>query len=103
MTKRYDEAIDVTSDPLQSGAPLAFVWRERRYEVDQELSVWREAGAWWTDQPQEDEYHRVLARPAGVTSDGNIDADGFLTGLGAVFDLCFDRVRGIWRMARLWD
>jgi hypothetical protein len=103
VTKRYDESIEVTADPLQRGAPLAFVWRGRRYEVDRPLSVWREAGAWWTSEPHEDEYHRVLARPAGVLSDGAVDPDGFMNGAGAVFDLCLDRLRGTWRVARLWD
>ena len=103
MTKHYDETIDVTADPAVPGAPVAFVWRGRRYEIDQRLAVWRDAGAWWTAEPREDEVHRVLARPAGVISDGNVDAEGFLTRPGAVFDLRFDRLRKAWRLDRLWD
>ena len=47
MAKRYDEPIEVTPDPAQGGAPLSFNWRGRRYEVDQWLMNWREAGEWW--------------------------------------------------------
>ena len=47
MTKRYDDPIDVTQDPAQNGAPISFSWRGRRYEVDQWLMTWREAGEWW--------------------------------------------------------
>ena len=47
MTKRYDEPIEVTSDPVQGGAPLSFNWRGRRYEIDRWLATWREAGEWW--------------------------------------------------------
>lgn len=103
MTKRYDEVIDVTADPARPGAPIAFTWRGRRYEVDQAVAAWREAGAWWTAEPREDECHRVLARPTGATSDGNVDADGFMVQAGAVFDLRFDRLRDSWKLDRLWD
>ena len=103
MTKHYDETIDVTADPAVPGTPVAFIWRGRRYEIDQRLAVWRDAGAWWTAEPREDEVHRVLARPAGAISDGSVDADGFLTQAGAVFDLRFDRLRKAWRLDRLWD
>ena len=47
MTKRYDEPIEVTPDPAQGGAPLSFEWRGCRYDVDQWLATWREAGEWW--------------------------------------------------------
>ena len=39
----------------------------------------------------------VLARPSGVSSLGDVDADGFLITVGAVFDVYRDRIRGEWR------
>nr|MBA3630826.1 hypothetical protein [Actinomycetota bacterium] len=61
MAKRYDEAIDVTPDT--EGGPVAFLWRGRRYEIDQHLTVWREAGEWWNGhgKVRDREYYRVLA------------------------------------------
>ena len=134
MTKRYDEPIEVMPDPANLGAPLSFSWRGRRYEVDQWLMNWREAGEWWArpprsngngrsgeqnsassngrsngserprrEGPREREYFRVLARPAGAMSTGDLDADGFMTRPGAVYDVYRDRVRGEWRLARVWD
>jgi hypothetical protein len=47
LTKRYDEQIDVTPDPIDADAPLTFLWRGRRYQVDQRLESWREGGEWW--------------------------------------------------------
>jgi Family of unknown function (DUF6504) len=104
VTKRYDEPIDVTADPIVDDAPIAFAWRGKRYEVDQRLESWREAGQWWASSEITDkEFFRVLARPSGVSSSGDVDADGFLITAGAVFDLYRDRVRGGWRLARIWD
>ena len=136
MTKRYDEAIEVMPDPAHLGAPLSFSWRGRRYDVDQWLMTWREAGEWWArsahsngrgngrppapsdndrssngtsserarrEGPREREYFRVLARPAGAMSTGELDADGFMSRPGAVYDVYRDRVRGEWRLARVWD
>ena len=104
MAKRYDEAIDVTPD--REGGPVAFLWRGRRYEVDQHLTVWREAGEWWNNghgKVRDREYYRVLARPAGLLSTGDLDSDGFLQSSSAVYDLYWDRAGDCWRMARLWD
>lgn len=104
MTKRYDEPIDVTAESHADGGPLSFAWRGTRYDVDQRLSSWREGGEWWNGaQARDNEFHRVLARPSGMLSTGEVDADGFLTQAGAVFDVYRDRVRGGWRLARLWD
>ncbi len=105
MTKRYDETIEVTPDPIDPGAPLTFSWRGRRYDIDERLSSWREAGEWWNGTAaREREYHRVLARPAGAMATGELDDDGFLIGSpSAVYDIYRDRLKGDWRMARLWD
>ena len=102
MAKLYDEAIDVT--PGTEG-PVAFLWRGRRYEIDQHLNVWREGGEWWNGhgKGREREYYRVLAHPAGFLSTGDLDADGFLQSFSAVYDLYRDRAGDCWRMARLWD
>ncbi len=53
--------------------------------------------------PREREYFRVLARPAGALSTGDLDADGFMARPGAVYDVYRDRVRREWRLARVWD
>jgi uncharacterized protein DUF6504 len=101
VTKRYDEPIEVTGAP---GPPVAFQWRGRRYDVDEHLSWWREAGEWWTGSAaKEREYHRLLARPAGVFASGDLDADGFMQSPSAVFDIYRDRIRGGWHLARVWD
>ncbi|MGH2754768.1 MAG: DUF6504 family protein [Actinomycetota bacterium] len=103
MTKRYDEPIDVTPDPVDR-APLAFLWRGRRYEIDERLTSWREAGEWWNGRDRRDrEYHRVLARPAGTLSTGDLDADGFMRQVGAVYDVYLDRTKDDWVLARVWD
>jgi Family of unknown function (DUF6504) len=104
VTKRYDDPIDVYADPVVDDAPVAFRWRGTRYEVDQRLDSWREAGQWWaTAEATEREFFRVLARPSGTMSSGEVDADGFLRTNGAVFDVYRDRIRGVWRLARIWD
>jgi hypothetical protein len=97
VSKRYDEAIEVTPDP-DTEVPLSFHWRGRHYEIDQQLSSWREGGGW-----KERDFHRVLARPSGVFATGELDSDGFMTTPGAVYDLAFDRIKKIWKLARLWD
>jgi Family of unknown function (DUF6504) len=81
MTKRFDEQILVERD---AGMPSAFEWRGRRYEVRDVIGRWRIEGRWWADG-RDREYWRVEARG------------------GAVWDLYFDRGRGIWHMERLWD
>jgi hypothetical protein len=125
VTKRYDEPIEVTADPFDPGAPVAFQWRGRLYEIDRRLSSWREGGEWWAGngsatgssadgsssngngsaprRARDREYHRVLARPAGMYSGGDLDADGFMTTVGAVYDVYRDRVAGAWKLARVWD
>jgi hypothetical protein len=109
MTKRYDEDIDVTPDPSSPGTPLSFVWRGRRYDIDQPLMSWREGSEWWLRGDhnaagrQDREFHRVLARPAQSLATGEVDADGFLISYGAVYDVFRDRISGGWRMARVWD
>lgn len=102
MSKRYDEAIEVTPDP-RVHLPVSFTWRGRRYDVDQHLSTWREGGGW-----KERDCHRVLARPAGGLATGDLDPDGFMlpppSGTpGAVYDLAFDRIKKAWRLSRIWD
>jgi len=110
VTKRYDELIEVIPDPADELAPVAFSWRGRSYEVDERLTSWREAGGWWNGRAEmrDREYFRVLARPAGVLADGDVDADGFLQrdmprALGAVYEVYRDRVKDLWHLARIWD
>ncbi len=120
MTKRYDEAIEVVPDPV-ARVPLAFSWRGRRYEVDQQLSSWLEGAEWWAPRTAEAvtsngrvgkgardrQCFRVLARPAGTFATGDLDADGYMappsSGASAVYDLAFDRIKRVWRLARIWD
>lgn len=130
VAKRYDEPIDVTPDPARGGAPLSFNWRGRRYEIDQWLMNWREAGEWWrragsnsgsprrdaeqnsSGSPRRDarqngarehEFFRVLARPSGTFSTGDLDADGFMQHAGGVYDIYIDLIHKQWRIARIWD
>ena len=104
MAKRYDESIEVTPDPADVGAPAAFSWRGRRYDIDERLSSWREAGEWWQGPAaREREYYRVLARPAGALATGDLDSDGFMLGCSAVYDIYRDRINDVWRISRLWD
>jgi hypothetical protein len=104
VTKRYDEQIDVTPDPFDPAAPYRFAWRGHRYDIDQRLESWREAGEWWSNSEAIDrEFFRVLARPTGVMASGDVDADGFLRSIGAVYDLYRDRRRNEWKLARIWD
>ena len=104
MAKRYDDPIEVTPDAANGGAPVAFEWRGRTYDVDQQLGSWREAGEWWTGPNVRDRvYHRVLARPSGALATGELDPEGFMLSPGAVFDVYLDRARGTWRLARIWD
>ena len=98
VTKRYDEDIEVTSEP-RAGIPIAFSWRGRRYDVDQSHATWSEA---WTDECDRS-FFRVLAHPRGALCDGAVDPDGFLMTKGAVYDLYLDQLRGAWRLARVWD
>lgn len=115
MAKRYNESIEVTPDGGNEGAPLSFSWRGRRYVVDQQLASWREAGEWWnvhragngSGPPAGDErarsYYRILARPSGALSTGEVDSEGFLCSGGAVYDIYFDQMRAEWHLARVWD
>jgi hypothetical protein len=101
VTKRYDEPIDVTSDPFDDRAPIAFRWRGRLYEIDRSLSSWLETRTNGTRRDRE--YHRLLARPAGVYAGGDLDADGFMSSVGAVYDVYRDRASDAWKLARVWD
>jgi hypothetical protein len=104
VTKRYDDPIEVPADDVDGGAPSWFLWRGRRYDVDQHLASWREAGEWWNGaRAREREYHRVLARPAGTLATGELDPDGFMRSTGAVYDVYRDRLGGLWKLARVWD
>lgn len=104
VAKRYDDPIEMAFDPLDGAAPVAFSWRGRRYEIDQRLESWREGGEWWDERAARDrDYHRVLARPAGLTATGDLEADGRWPSIGAVYDVYRDRMRGGWRLARVWD
>jgi hypothetical protein len=104
VTKRYDDPIEVTSDHGDGGAPLSFLWRGRHYDVDQRLVSWREAGEWWdASAAREHEFYRVLARPSGVFAAGDLDAEGFMRSPCAVYDVYRDRLRGSWRLVRVWD
>ncbi len=104
VTKRYDEPIEVTSDSTAGRAPLSFAWRGRRYEVDQSLMAWREGGQWWDGARARDrDYFRLLARPAGTLASGDLDKDGFMPPIGAVYDVYCERRTGGWRLARIWD
>lgn len=46
--RRYDEAIQVRSEP--PGTPTQFRWRGRVWSVREVVTRWLETGAWW-DSP----------------------------------------------------
>ncbi|HWL65107.1 MAG TPA: DUF6504 family protein [Actinomycetota bacterium] len=116
MAKRYDEQIEV-STTADDATPLSFTWRGRRYYVDERLSSWREGGRWWHSERAvasasaqiernavyEREFFRVVAHQAGMGGTGELDPDGFVVTCSSVYDICLDRIKGIWLMARLWD
>ncbi|HWC14639.1 MAG TPA: DUF6504 family protein [Actinomycetota bacterium] len=131
MSKRYDEAIEVTPD-RDTQMPLSFSWRGRRYEIDQQLASWREGAEWWQARdnangssgrtngspagtnggrsngsrrgPKDRDCFRVLARRAGVYATGELDPDGFMAAApAAVYDLVFDRIKRSWLLSRIWD
>lgn len=104
MTKRYDEPIDVTSDPAGAPAPISFRWRGRRYDIDQHLEEWRDAAEFWDGDGRHDrEYFRVMAHPSNSMATGDLDPDGFLRSYAAVFDVYRDRVKEAWHLERVWD
>jgi hypothetical protein len=106
VAKRYEDPIEVATEEAGSEpAPLAFRWRGRQYFVDERLSSWREAGEWWlaSGAAREREYFRVLAHPAGSGATGDLDPDGFIVSCSSVYDIYRDRIKGEWRMARVWD
>ncbi len=103
MTKRYDEPIEVVADPIEAGAPVGFRWRGRTYEIDLRLDSWRQTGEWSSSGARSDrEYHRVLARPAGAMATGDLDPDGFMPHIGAVYDV-YRGANNDWKLARIWD
>ncbi len=93
---------EVAAGPPDSDAPLAFVWRGRRYGVRRVLDRWSEAGSWW----------RQLAEgiPLTVTSDSDVwrveASRGVATpnsvGTG-VYDLVYEQSKDQWHLARVWD
>ena len=103
-----------TEEAGSEPAPLAFRWRGRQYFVDERLSSWREAGEWWlagsngnrqetAGEIREREFFRVLAHPAGAGATGELDSNGFIVSNSSVYDIYRDRIKGEWRMARVWD
>lgn len=105
MTKRYDEPIDVGPQSDAAFPVVSFTWRGRAYRVDRLLGAWREtAEVWDRARARDREYHRLLVRPASLPPDGSVDDEGLLRREpGAVFDVYRDRVRGTWRLERIWD
>jgi hypothetical protein len=104
ITKRYDEAIEVSAADREWG-PATFVWRGRRYEVDRPLATWKEAPHVNGHRHADINFFRLLARPEGSLATGDIDADGYMQRVapGAVYDVYLDPARGEWRLARIWD
>ena len=41
--------------------------------------------------------------PAGTFSTGDLDPDGFMRPVGAVYDVYLDRTKNHWILARVWD
>ena len=68
------------------GLPRGFTWRRRFYRVNELLDQWREAGGWWSQQPER-RHFRVIAASA-------------TTGSG-IYELC--RVSNNWLLNRVLD
>jgi len=89
--KRYREDLDEVE--VAQGAPSAFLWRGRRYEVLQVLGHWHEDAGWWnrsggaTLRVERTDLWRVEARNGLPTR-----------GIYELVQRC-DR----WRLDRVWD
>ncbi len=64
------------------GVPRSFLWRGRRYRVDDVLARWVVDTGWWNPAT------RTSRRYLRVAADGR------------VFDLCYDRLRKGWFLVR---
>lgn len=91
MTKRYREAVEVTTDgDAWHPRPTTFRWRGVSYRVLTVLGHWREDAGYWAgagvEVPQRDLW-RVEAADGAPTS--------------GVYELV--REAGRWRLDRVWD
>jgi hypothetical protein len=82
--KRTAEEVPVAWDGTKR-APAAFAWRGKRYRVDALVQTWAIERAWW------DREHRVSRRCFRVLA------------RGGVYDLAFDRLRGVWLLVGIAD
>jgi hypothetical protein len=89
--KRYRE--DLEDVEVTQGAPAAFRWRGRRYEVLQVLGHWHEDAGWW---------HRSGGTTLRVerTDLWRVEARDGVPGRG-IYELV--RRSDRWRLDRVWD
>ena len=101
MTRRYADRITVRhsypgaaadgagADP----APAWFVWRRRRYQVQQVAGRWVEVGCWWRAAQAADEEFDLW----------RVEAVAQRQGQRGQFDLCRHRGSGQWFLVRVFD
>jgi len=53
-------AIEVRCDAV--GTPTGFLWRRRWCMVAHTEDLWRQTNGWWQGDPENRDYHRVVAR-----------------------------------------
>lgn len=82
MARQINAPIRVFLDQAQ-GAPLTFLWEERRYRVCCVDACWKQVGSWW-DGEGERTFFRVS------TEEG-------------IYDLAYDHASGRWSLANILD
>jgi hypothetical protein len=76
------DLIDVSLSP--SGVPIHILWRKQRHPVAAILNGWRVDAEWWRFRIFRD-YYKIL------------------TGTGLLIVIFHDRIKGEWRLLRVYD
>jgi hypothetical protein len=76
------DLIDVSLSP--SGVPIHILWRKQRHPVAAILNDWRVDAEWWRFRIFRD-YYKIL------------------TGTGLLIVIFHDRIKGEWRLLRVYD
>ncbi len=88
MAKRYDEPIALYMP--QDRNPF-FIWQRRRYDVVRIVNRWVRTANWWKgSQAIDNQYFKVLAKPAREEAIG-------------LYELCYDQIGKAWRLLRVLD
>jgi hypothetical protein len=91
---------------LPTDGPQQFLWRSRLWQVREVIAHWTESGAWWLRRPEAAPGRSQLLTQREVwrvtAARGRAVATPEDPGFG-VFDLTFDGVEGVWRLAGSLD